>query len=738
MKSISSLIFVFFLFFSGLALCDESIPKPTLKFGLQIVKINEENFLALNYENHPKWHTYWTNPGDAGLPIKNHFTVNQKEIHFEDMPWPSPSRFIEPGDMWAYGYENNYTLFYKIPKKDFTNYSGKTIHLKSTWLICKHICVPGSVEIDFKITPEKVELLSTEATVNLEKAALAERFNNLPTVGQVPEYLEINLHKGSEDQSLILDYKIKGSENLAYYEKSNLLYPYPLIPFDFKHESLSKGEAGSLHAQMPVLWDGDYQEVPVEFPKDGKFKKPYTLKFLLVDPITQKVSIIEKTFTEFKQETPAAVINQTPSTPIDPISGAETKASNIVESPNTNSFVYYLVLAFFGGLILNIMPCVLPVISIKLFGLIKYQNQRHSQILKHNLFYTLGILFTFGVLASIVLSLKTLGTQVGWGFQLQSPLFISIMIIGLFVFALNLFGLFEFKTPGGNKLGNVQLKDNFTGDFLSGVLATVLSTPCSAPFLGTALTFAFGAPLLEIYLTFMAIGLGLAFPFILTALYPKLVAFLPRPGNWMNTVKKVLGVTLLLTILWLFDVYNTLVDGSNQLVILAACLVFIFSGFAIGKKKMGWTKYVSFLLALAFFGYGTSKYNSMQTQNTPSTALLKEKQAKGLDWQAWSEASMEELKTNRELVFIDFTAKWCFTCKVNEKLVLETDEFKELVKENNMKLLLADWTKRDEIIGSFLRKNNLVGVPAYFIQKPDGTLINLGETISIKRIKEHL
>lgn len=734
MKLILSLIFLVLSLFSNLALCDESIPKPTLKFGLQLVKINEENFLALNYDNHPKWHTYWTNPGDAGLPIKNHFSINQKDISFEDLPWPTPSRFIEPGDMWAYGYENSYTLFYKIPKKDFTNFSGKTIHLKSSWLICKHICVPGSIEVDFKLTPEKIEILKGESITNLEKGVLVERFNNLPTLAQVPDYLEINLHKGAEDLTLVLDYKIKGSENLAYFEKSNLIYPFPLAPFDFKHESLSKGESGSLHAQMPILWDGEYQEVPIDFPKDGKFKKPYTLKFLLVDPITQKSSLIEKTFTEFQQTTPA-IINISPATPVSDVANTPT---NVVSTQSTNSFIYYLVLAFLGGLILNIMPCVLPVISIKLFGLIKYQNQSHSQILKHNLFYTLGILTTFAVLASIVLSLKTLGTQVGWGFQLQSPLFISIMIIGLFIFSLNLFGLFEFKTPGGNKLGNVQLKSNFTGDFLSGVLATVLSTPCSAPFLGTALTFAFSAPAIEIYLTFMAIGLGLASPFIVTALYPKLVAFLPRPGNWMNTVKKVLGVTLLLTILWLFDVYNTLVDGSNQLVILGGCLVFIFAGFAVGKKKIGIIRYASFLLALAFFGYGTSKYNAMETQNTPSTALLKEKQAKGLDWQAWSEEAMQELKTNRELVFIDFTAKWCFTCKVNEKLVLETSEFKELVKENNMKLLLADWTKRDEIIGSFLRKNNLVGVPAYFIQKPDGTLINLGETITINRIKEHL
>ena len=310
------------------------------------------------------------------------------------------------------------------------------------------------------------------------------------------------------------------------------------------------------------------------------------------------------------------------------------------------------------------------------------------------------------------------------------------MIMGLFVFSLNLFGLFEFKTPGGSKLGNVTTNDGFGGDFLSGVLATVLSTPCSAPFLGTALTFAFTSSTLEIYLIFTMIGLGLAFPFILTAIYPKLVSFLPKPGNWMNTVKKVLGVTLILTIIWLLDVYNALVDGSSNLIKLATILALIFAGFLLAKKKERWIGAVSFLLALGLFvNISTTQFIASTDEHT---ALIRDKQTKGLDWQPWSEARMSDHKTNGELVFIDFTAKWCFTCKVNERLVLDTDEFKGLVKETNLKLLIADWTKRDEVIGSFLRKNGLVGVPAYFIQKKDGTLVNLGETVSISKIKEHL
>lgn len=204
----------------------------------------------------------------------------------------------------------------------------------------------------------------------------------------------------------------------------------------------------------------------------------------------------------------------------------------------------------------------------------------------------------------------------------------------------------------------------------------------------------------------------------------------------MNTVKKLLGVTLLLTTLWLLDVYNALVDGQSQLIKLGTILVFIFLGFMLAKKKEKWIGAASFLAALGLF-VNVATSDIMATTET-QTALIKDKQTKGLDWQPWSEKAMDDFKTNGQVVFIDFTAKWCFTCKVNEKLVLDTENFKSFVKDNDLKLLIGDWTKRDEIIGSFLRKNGMVGVPAYFVQKKDGTLVNLGETVTIERIKEHL
>ncbi|NOT79874.1 MAG: hypothetical protein HOP07_12840 [Bacteriovoracaceae bacterium] len=722
-------ILVIFLSVNTSIFSEEPIPEKPLKFGLQLIKSDGNEYLALNFENHPHWHTYWKNPGDAGLPIKNIFSVDNKEIKFEELEWPAPKRYIEPGDLWAYGYEGTYSIFYKISKQDFNRYSGKKIELKSTWLICKNICIPGQELSEFKLNPGNLVNLKKDQSSPLNSNEIISRFQSLPKTGLIPDYLNMKLSKGKANNTLVMTYEVKNTIDTSYLNKNNLLYFFPKLPFDVKHETLIV-ESASLRGITEISWDGEYQSPPEDLPANGIFKKPYVLTFLFSDPITKKSIVIEKKFDRF-EVTPVATPVTTKSE-----NASNNTNSSVINAQETNTLVYYLALAFVGGLILNIMPCVLPVISIKLFGLVKYRNESHRKIIKHNVFYTLGILFTFAILATIVLSLKSIGSQVGWGFQLQSPNFIAVMIIGLFIFALNLFGLFEFSTPGGSKLGNVTIKDSFFGDFLSGILATVLSTPCSAPFLGTALTFAFTSSSLEIYLIFSMIGLGLASPFILTAFYPKLVAFIPKPGNWMNTVKKLLGLSLVLTALWLFDVYNALVDGQAHLLKLGTVLVFIYLGFFILRKKEKLFGAISFLVALGLFlNLSTSKIvASTDTQ----TALIKDKQSKGLDWQPWSELRMNDHKTNGETVFIDFTAKWCFTCKVNERLVLDTEAFKTLVKESNLKLLIGDWTKRDEIIGSFLRKNGLVGVPAYFIQKKDGTLVNLGETVTIARIKKYL
>lgn len=723
---LSCLLLLLTLFFN-ISKAQEDIPKNLLTLGMQTIEIDNQIYLSINLKNHPEWHTYWKNPGDAGLPIELKFFDKNKEVKLEASEWPIPKKFVEPGDQWAFGYGNEYSMFFKLKK-----YVGKNLTLKAKWLICKNICVPGKLDVEFQANKDNIKTVESNLLPKLDDITIKGRFINLPKVKEIPSYLDLKLSRGTEEKTLVLTYEVKNTTDAFYFKNSNLIFPFTQLPFDFKHEQIHIGES-SITGIVPISWDGEYQTPPEPLNANGKFKKPYSLRFLLNDPITKETYIIEKKFSGFDLKPAIIQVNND-------VNNLEKKNSNqnnfVNNESNNSSLVYYLVLSFIGGLILNIMPCVLPVISIKLFGLIKYQKESKTRILKHNIFYTLGILFSFLLLASIIVVLKNFGTVVGWGFQLQSPNFIAVMVIALFIFSLNLFGLFEFSTPGGHHIGNVTIKDTFVGDFLGGVLATVLSTPCSAPFLGTALTFAFTSQSYIIFSVFTMIALGLAFPFIITGIFPNLVSFLPKPGNWMNTLKKVLGLTLLLTIIWLVDVFNTLVDGQNHFMKLMMILIFILFGFLL-KRKEKWIRFTSFALAFVLF-VNLSNSEIMPANTNEVSALIKDKQAKGLDWKPWSYAIMEEYKTNRQVVFMDFTAKWCFTCKVNEKLVLETDAFKKLVQDNNLKLLIGDWTKRDEVIGNFLIKQKLVGVPAYFIQKEDGTLINLGETISIDKIKQHL
>jgi len=333
----------------------------------------------------------------------------------------------------------------------------------------------------------------------------------------------------------------------------------------------------------------------------------------------------------------------------------------------------------------------------------------------------------------IVFLIKSAGGQIGWGFQLQSPSFVGLMTLALFIFSLNMFGLFEFSTPGGKLMGNLRLKEGLFADFAGGILAVILSTPCSAPLLGTALTFAFTTTPLNIFILFSFIGLGLAFPFILTGIFPRALILLPRPGNWMNIFKKFLGLSLLLTSAWLLTVLTSLIDQDVILTTLGPAILTALVSFIL-RGKWHKLRLLFLCLSLSFFVVFVIK---VQTSNDldkiNSLKLIREKQTKGLNFSPWHPAY--EYPSD-QISFIDFSASWCLTCKVNEEIILNTDEFKALVKKYNLKLILADWTSGDEEITKWLKEHGYVGVPAYFIVSKNKKFHDLGETITIREIEE--
>lgn len=666
------------------------------------------NKLVVSINHDEGWHTYWKNPGDAG--IANTFKFLKETKAYE---WPAPKKYLEAGDILTIGYSGTSHFF-------FDDIPGP-VDLQVGVLICKDICIPGEAKLKLN---ENTSFISNRTAQPYPTSQIEKAFNELPEEIALPKGFEYYLTREKNQPKLTLHYMLKGHKNISLPKELNLLSGLPYSPWGYKRETLFVKD-NILYGKTEIEWDGEYQEPPLSLPNSGEFSQAYNLKFLYNGPDTNKPNIITLSVKNFSNATSDLLnfYNKMPT--FNGKSSIET--SMVSEEKNIFKFILF---AFLGGLILNLMPCVLPVISLKLFGLIKHQSLSKKKIIFHNLAYTAGILSTFMGLGLVIALIKRTGEQVGWGFQLQSPSFILLMMLILFILSLNLFGLFEFITPGGSKLGSATIKDNMSGDFFSGVLTTILSTPCSAPFLGTALTFAFTTQTFNIFLIFFFIGLGLAFPFLITAIFPQSLAIFPKPGLWMEKLKYILGLSLIVTVVWLYDVFVSLVDFSKVNWRLNLLFVSWFFAFFF-VKKMSKSRIVQLLVFL--FPLLLTIMAIQDLPLRPSEMSITATEGK---WSPWSISRLNEEKGN--FVFIDFTAEWCLTCKVNKKLVLETDAFNELAKDKKITLLRADWTKRDDDITNFLKSYNVVGVPAYFLQTPDGKIIHLGETISVEKLEKSL
>ena len=634
--------------------------------------------LGLQFKMEPGWKIYWRSPGAAGFPPSVDWSGSENLAGVETH-WPLPHRF-ELFGLQTFGYGGEVVLPLTVTPAE----PGAPLRLQGelSFLTCSEICVPQDGTLTLAL-PGSGGGRSDQAPVIEEwRAALpdAER-------------------SGIQVASLALEGELESPrlEAVATSER----------PFE-KPDLLVEGPPGWIYGKPEVaLEDGGTRarlSVPIEKGRlaegviDGK-----RLTLTLMDgggTEAAKPRGLEFTWLARYETAPAG------------LEGLPASAQDLSGGAAPYGLLTILAFALIGGLILNIMPCVLPVLSLKLLSVAEQGGKARSAVRAGFLASAAGILVSFLVLALGALALKGAGLAVGWGIQFQQPLFLSGMALILTLFALNLFGSFEIALPGwASRAAEKTPHEGLGGHFLTGALATLLATPCSAPFLGTAVGFALARGSLEILMIFTALGLGLALPYLLVAALPGLAAALPRPGPWMVTLRRVLGLAMAGTAVWLLTVLAAQIGLGGALLVAALLLAFALAvGLGARGLLRGKVLPVSGLLAAAALG-------AVLLFPTPERAADGSDGSETL-WQRFDEARVQSLVSQGGVVLVDVTADWCITCKVNKSAVLERGQVRALLEGGAVSPLQADWTNPDPAISAYLESFGRYGIPFNAVYGP--------------------
>ncbi|MCB1033316.1 MAG: thioredoxin family protein [Acidobacteria bacterium] len=402
-----------------------------------------------------------------------------------------------------------------------------------------------------------------------------------------------------------------------------------------------------------------------------------------------------------------------------PAAAGEPSSQNPASRPpgRARSLLGMLVLALLGGLILNVMPCVLPVLSLKIFGMVKSASHGRTEVMRGGLATAAGILVSFWALAAAAFLAKGAGHAVGWGVQFQEPVFVVFLILVVLLFSLNLWGLFEIPLPArlANRVGGGGAKEGLGGHFASGLFATLMATPCSAPFLGSAVAFALSQNAAGIIAIFSALGLGMALPYLLMAVWPKAADLLPKPGAWMETLKGTMGFLLAGAAVWLFFVLGSQVT-PGRLAFIQLALLALALGVWLASRREGVARPLKALAGAGALAAGIWALSLASGAEPVSASQVSE--SSRIAWVPFDRPQAERLAGEGTPVFVDVTANWCVTCKVVERGVLETDEVAEAFERHGVVAMKADWTNYDESIGDFLQEHGRAGIPFYLLYRP--------------------
>lgn len=664
--------------------------------------------VAIHMSIAKNWHAYWKNPGDAGMaPV---VTWNLPEgFSIDQLQWPTPKSF-NLSSATGFGYDDEIVLLAQItPPASFTSSSSVEISADIRWVVCSDAtCLPGEAHIalSLPISSETPRLADNSSALFQKARAQIPQKHSSITAKRKQNTIEVILNDPN-------------AEPLSFDEA--LFFPEHKKTIDYKSAVAIRHSAGNPKEHTLTLKE-------IESTSD----KASSLKGVLVLNARDSAQAYD---IDIPIETAGNEVISMAETVYAVGNRAASATSAAILPENDFDFkggvALAIVFAFLGGMILNLMPCVLPVISFKVLGFVKLAGQSRKLIFHHGLAFSFGVLLSFWVLAGVLLALQAYGRAVGWGFQLQEPIFVAALASVLFVFALSLFGLFEFGTSMISVAGQAQSKkgNGLCGSFLSGILATAVATPCTGPFLGSAVGFAVTLPAYQALLIFTSLGLGMSLPYLLFAAFPSLLRFLPRAGNWMMAFKELMGFFMLATVLWLIWVFGAQTNPFAISILLGGFFFMALACWIYGRwatplsKKL--TRAISILIAASLFACGgyavvvasSAWADAMGGGSSSSANAVAADAASG--WEEFSVERVAELRKRGIPVFIDFTAKWCLVCQANH-LVLTTDNVEQQFNEKGVVKMKADWTKQDSTIAAELRKFGRNSVPLYVLYGADG------------------
>lgn len=645
-------------------------------------------WVAVKLTMDPHWHTYWRNPGDSGLGTTVDWDLPEG-FAAGPVVWPYPQR-IPSGPLVSYGYENEVLLLTWITPPAQGAPAELTLHAKAAWLMCQESCIPGHAKLEMTL-PARNETPAPDARW---VEAFAHARARVP-VADAGDSVQATL----TEKEVVLTIRAHATSGAG--GQPVLFFPHSEELIDHAAEQLLSDEEGSLVLRVPRS----------------------TLSKTQPDRITGV--LVREDGWRADGTAPAWEF----SVPV----GAGTSAMPVAAN-RSMSFGLALLFAFAGGLFLNLMPCVFPVISIKILGFVEQAGESRARLFSHGLVFALGVLVSFWVLAGTLLALRASGSEIGWGFQLQEPVVVLALACVFFVLGLSLFGVFEIGLSLTSAGAGAQATSGYAGSFFSGLLATVVATPCTAPLMGAALGYALALPAFSALLIFTALGLGMALPYLILSASPGLIRRIPRPGPWMESLKQFMGFLMMATVVWLIWVLSLQAGNGAVIALLGALVGLGMSAWIVGRwaalHRPTRTRWVARMLALVLAALVIQPALRLARSDAAADRDFTVVTEGGVNWEPWSPERVTELRAAGRNVFVDFTAAWCLTCQVNKRVALHQREVESAFVEKNVVTLKADWTDRNETISRALGEFGRSGVPLYVLYGKGAEPVLLPEVLT--------